>query len=66
MNRYRRQGFGAGVAFIFIISLVVTVMKAHGTSDPSKVTWNDIAWFLFLMLIFASCVISLYKYWKDL
>jgi hypothetical protein len=60
----RRDDFGAGYAGAIVVFIIIGVLQSHGQSDSHSVTWPDILFFLFLMAIFASCVVDLYKYWQ--
>lgn len=59
------NGFQAGVAFVVIVVLIEQIVTAHGMSDSSPINWGDIIWLLIFQAVIASCVIELYKYWKN-
>jgi hypothetical protein len=61
----RSNGFSAGMASIILSVFVTTIVMSHGHSNPAPITWADVIWFLVIQAVIASCVIDLYKYWKD-
>lgn len=58
----RKDDFWAGISAAFIFVTVITVVSAHGKFDTHPTTWWDILQFLFIMAVFSSAVVDVYKY----
>lgn len=62
----KRQGFSAGASAMLIVFVVIALLEAHGDKSTGTISWGDIGFFFVFLAVFASCVIDIYKYVKDI
>lgn len=51
---------------MLLIFIGTALIGAHGDKSTGTVSWGDIVWGFVFLGVFASCVIDVYKYWRDL
>lgn len=61
------SAFSLALAHIIVVLPFFYIIRAHGdVADSTPINWGDVFWALFFVAVYISCVIDLYKFYKEI